>query len=738
MQTNIFKSKKDFTEQYLELCQSSLGKDFSELTDQERYYVLASLIASKARVMEHQTHEKGEKKVYYFSLEFLIGPLLENYLLNFGVRDIVEESLEDLGSSLEELAREEADPGLGNGGLGRLAACFMDSMAEVGIAGYGNGMRYRYGLFRQGIEGGRQMELTDNWLEHGFPWEARKNESAVVVQFGGHVVRHEEDGRFWFTQEGGELIKAVPYDVPIVGYGQHKINRLRLWRAEPEDDNFDLNAFNNGNYAGAFKFRSDAEAISTILYPNDAGEHGRILRLKQEYLFVSAGLQTILRTYEREFGDDWEHLGDHVSVHTNDTHPAMCGPELMRLLVDEKGVDFDLAFKIAQETISYTNHTVMPEALEKWPINTFRALLPRLYMFVEEIDRRYRENFPRVATNWPDMLRNTAILWDGQVRMANLSVIFSHSVNGVSALHTQIIEDTVLSDFYKLAPEKFNNKTNGVSHRRFLGNANRALSSLITSAIGDKWYDDAMEFEKLTAFEGDASFLEEVGKAKQAEKERFAKYAKEVTGVTIDTNSVFDTQVKRFHAYKRQLLNVFKVLDIYNRMLAGTFDPQPTTFIFSGKAASSYTFAKEVIRLINSVHRGLRHVQHEVHDERRHHPGHLRRRQRGDHQARGPGEHKDLRSAHQRGGRGPPQRLLRVERVQRRPRPPWPRDRHADRRLSGSPLGQLRERARRAHGQQRPVLGVQGLPRLRPGVGGTHFRLSGPPFVESHVTSQHG
>ena len=279
----------------------------------------------------------------------------------------------------------------------------------------------------------------------------------------------------------------------------------------------------------------------------------------------------------------------------------MCGPELMRILVDDKHVDFDLAFKIARETISYTNHTVMPEALEKWPINTFRALLPRLYMFVEEIDRRYRENFPRMGTNWPEMLQSTAILWDGQVRMANMSVIFSHSVNGVSALHTQIIEDTVLSDFYKLTPEKFNNKTNGVSHRRFLGNANRALSDLITNAIGDKWYDDAMEFDKLTAYEGDESFLEEVGKAKQAEKERFAKYAKEVTGVEIDTSSIFDTQVKRFHAYKRQLLNVFKVLDIYNRMLAGTFDPQPTTFIFSGKAASSYTFAKEVIRLINSV-----------------------------------------------------------------------------------------------------------------------------------------
>ncbi|MGI6754562.1 MAG: glycogen/starch/alpha-glucan phosphorylase [Atopobiaceae bacterium] len=598
----IFKDKQDFVEQYRVKCKSQLGKEFEDLSEAERFFCLAKLVSEKAREDELTTHPKGEKKVYYFSLEFLLGPLLDNYLLNYGVRDIVAGALKDMREDLDDLARQEADPGLGNGGLGRLAACFLDSMAHEGVAGYGNGMRYQYGLFRQAIEGGRQVEKTDNWLEHGYPWEIRKNESAVTVQFGGTVVRHEDNGYFWFTQEGGEYVKAVPYDVPIVGYGGKKVNELRLWKAEPSEDNFDLDAFNNGDYTKAFSFRSNVEAISTILYPNDAGEHGRMLRLKQEYLFVSAGLQSILRAYEREYGPDaWEDLPKHVAVHTNDTHPAMCGPELMRILVDDKRVDFDLAYKIARETCSYTNHTVMPEALEKWPINMFRTLLPRLYMVIEEIDRRYRDNFPRTGSNWSDALKNTAILWDGQVRMANLSVIFSHSVNGVSALHTKIIEDSVLNDFYKLEPEKFNNKTNGVSHRRFLGNANLALSSLITKTIGDGWYDDAMELEKLAAYENDTSFLEEFGKAKQAEKERLARYVKEVTGEVIDTSTVFDTQVKRFHAYKRQLLNVFKILDIYNRMINDGFEPQPTTFIFSGKAAQSYTFAKEVIRLINSV-----------------------------------------------------------------------------------------------------------------------------------------
>lgn len=599
--SRIFQSKEDFLSQYRDACETFAGKGFEELNDQERYYVLASLVASKAKNVRAAARPEG-KEVYYFSLEFLIGPLLDNYLLNFGVRDIVEEGCSELGTSLDRLLSQEVDPGLGNGGLGRLAACFMDSMAALGINGNGNGMRYRYGLFKQVIEDGRQVEKMDNWLEHGFPWETRKNESDVIVQFGGNVVRHEENGRYWFTQEGGDLVKAVPYDVPIVGYGGKTVNNLRLWSAEPAEENFDLDAFNAGDYAKAMKFRSDVEAISQILYPNDSGEHGRILRLKQEYLFVSAGLQTILRTYEKKYGPKWEDLGKHVAIHTNDTHPAMCGPELMRILVDDKGVDFDLAFKIAQETISYTNHTVMPEALEKWPINTFRALLPRTYMFIEEIDRRYREGFPHDRDNWQDLLAQTAILWDGQVRMANLSVIFSHSVNGVSALHTGILEAETLHGFYELTPEKFNNKTNGISHRRFLGNANPSYARLISNTIGDGWLSDANELKKLEPYADDASFLEEFEKAKLENKRRLAKYIADTTGVELDTSMVFDVQVKRFHAYKRQLLNVFKILDLYNRIISdSSFQPRPTAFVFSGKAAQSYTFAKEVIRLINSV-----------------------------------------------------------------------------------------------------------------------------------------
>ena len=397
-----------------------------------------------------------------------------------------------------------------------------------------------------------------------------------------------------------------------------------------------------------------------------------MLRLKQEYLFVSAGLQTILRTYEREFGPDWEHLGEHVCIHTNDTHPAMCGPELMRILVDEKGAGASTcAYRVATETISFTNHTVMPEALEKWPINTFRNLLPRLYMFIDEIDRRYRDNLSTHLSpndgNWTDVLQRTAILWDGQVRMANLSIIFSHSVNGVSELHTQILKDSVFHEFYEMMPHRFNNKTNGVTHRRFLAEANPSYSKLITEAIGDGWLDDAMELEKLAAFEQDASFLDGMEDAKRADKERFAAYVRETSGVELDCNMVFDVQVKRFHAYKRQLLNVFKVLDLYNRIISDPgFSPRPTAFIFSGKAASSYTFAKEVIRLINSVadvinndprandkikvafvpnfavsnaqliysaarspsrfqrrrRGGLGHLEHEAHDERCHHARH--------------------------------------------------------------------------------------------------------------------
>lgn len=599
----LFKSQEDFIEQYEDACQAELGESFAGCSALERYLVLARLIAHKARKLHVDLKKTSQKRVYYFSLEFLLGPLLDNYLINLGIRDEIDAAVRQMGGSLEDICRQEVDPGLGNGGLGRLAACFLDSMAHEGIAGFGNGMRYHYGLFRQCIEGGRQVEKTDNWLANGFPWETRKDDSAVTVRFNGEVVRHEDEhGSFWFSHEGGDLIRAVPYDVPIVGYGAATINKLRLWSAEPLEEDFDLDAFNEGDYARASKFRSDVEAISTILYPNDSGEHGRLLRLKQEYLFVSAGLQTILRTFVNEHGKNFDKLSDYVAIHTNDTHPAMCGPELMRLLVDEHGVDFECAFEIARKTISFTNHTVLPEAHEKWPITIFRTLLPRLYMVIEEVDRRYRERLSVQGGTWTDILQKTAILWDGQVRMANLSIIFSHSINGVSALHTSILQNEVFKEFYQLVPERFNNKTNGVSHRRFLREANPAYSELISNAIGTDWLNDADKLEGLLAYKDDPSFLEDVAKAKRSEKERLAAYIAEVSGVQLDTNSIFDVQVKRFHAYKRQLLNVFKILHIYNRLLSDpSYQPHPTSFIFSGKAAQSYTFAKEVIRLINSV-----------------------------------------------------------------------------------------------------------------------------------------
>lgn len=612
MKNDIFKSTEQFKREYRRMVESEVGKDFEEADDYERFSALCNLVAFRSRAIhvrnDSAIEAQKKKRVFYFSLEFLIGPLLENYLLNLGALDTVREGLAEMGTSLETIASCEADPGLGNGGLGRLAACFLDSMAHEGIAGYGNGMRYRYGLFRQVIKDGRQVEETDNWLAKGYPWEVRRPESAVQVTFGGEVVRHEEDGRYWFTLEGGETVNAVPYDIPVVGYGGKTVNKLRVWSAEPVEENFDLDAFNEGRYADASKFRTDVEAISTILYPNDAGEHGRILRLKQEYLFVAAGIGSIMRTFKRENTRadgtvDWSVFPDLIAIHTNDTHPAMCGAELLRVLVDEEQLDYDTAWDIVTRTISYTNHTVLPEALEKWPIDVFRRLLPRICMWIEEIDRRYREEFVAThGTDRMDLLRDTAILWDGQVRMANLSIICSHSVNGVAKIHTDILEREVLKDFYELVPEKFNNKTNGISFRRFLGNANPSYSKLISDAIGDGWLDDASELKRLEAFSNDPVFLDAMAESKRLNKERLAKYIREQTGVELDCDSVFDVQVKRFHAYKRQLLNIFKVMDVYNRIVSDKgYRPRPTSFIFSGKAAQSYTYAKEVIRLINSV-----------------------------------------------------------------------------------------------------------------------------------------
>ena len=602
----IFKNKEEFKQKYVESFKSELGKSFERATATERYNILAKLIASEAKAIESdckkKTQVEGRKKIYYFSMEFLIGKLLKNYLINFGIEDLVRDGLAELGESLDNLCEQERDPGLGNGGLGRLAACFIDSLASLGYSGHGNGIRYNYGLFKQAIKDGQQVELPDNWLENGFPWETRRMENSVVVRFGGEVVKHYENGQFWCSWEGGETILAVPYDVPVVGYGGETVNNLRLWSAQPCEEDFDMDAFNRGDYSGAMKFRSDVEAITSLLYPNDNGMAGKILRLKQEYMFVCAGINNIVETFKYEYGTDWERFPELVAIHTNDTHPALCAPELMRVLIDIEGLSWDQAWDITTRTISYTNHTVLPEALEKWPIDMFRQLLPRVYDFVEEIDRRYRESFPRDRENWQELHRRTAILWDGQVRTANLSVIAGHSVNGVASLHTEILKHDVLKEFYELTPDKFQNKTNGITHRRFLAEANPSYSRLITNAIGNGWMKDASELSKLTAFENDANFLEEIDRSKRQNKERLAGYIYEKSGISVDCDSIFDVQVKRFHAYKRQLLNILKVMHLYNEILDNpNKDITPSTFIFAGKAAQGYVFAKDVIRLVNSV-----------------------------------------------------------------------------------------------------------------------------------------
>lgn len=602
----IFDNKQEFTELYRDAVMSISGKSVEAASDLDRFNALAKLVAEKARTVATKSDARataeGKKRVYYFSIEFLIGRLLDNYLLNFGVRDMVAEALNDMGFDLSVIENQEPDPALGNGGLGRLAACFLDSMAAEGIAGYGNGMRYRYGLFKQEIVNGSQVEATDEWLTHGYPWEVRRQDKAVTIKFGGRVEGFEENDRTFYRTVDTQDILAVPYDIPVVGYAGETVNKLRVWAAEPVEEHFDLEAFNRGDYALADAERAEAEAISAILYPNDAGEHGRLLRLKQEYLFVSAGIYSLLDTFEKEHGENWELLPQFVAIHTNDTHPAMCGPELMRILIDEKKLEWDDAWNIVTQVVSYTNHTILPEALEKWPIGTFSKLLPRVYQIIDEISRRWHESFDTTQEGWQERLRQTAILWDGEIRMANLSVICSHSVNGVAKIHSDIIKNIVLKDFYALTPEKFNNKTNGISHRRFFAEANPTYAKLVTEAIGDGWLKDAFELEKLKEFQNDTEFLKAVGASKRANKERLAAYVKAETGLVIDPNTVFDVQVKRFHAYKRQLMNIMKVMDIYNRRIADpNFHVTPTTFIFSGKAASSYTFAKETIRLINSV-----------------------------------------------------------------------------------------------------------------------------------------
>ena len=596
----MFKTKKEFKKEFENACLVVVGKDFEDCSTEEKYFALAKLISSQAGELHEQ--KIAHKKIYYFSMEFLIGKLLENYLMNLGLTKTVSEGLKDMGESLEDYFDIEKDPGLGNGGLGRLAACFMDSLASLGYEAQGVGIRYRFGLFKQRIEDGRQVEDPDNWLEKDYPWEVKHLEAAVPVKFGGRVEKSYDGNEMHYQWIPEETILAVPYDIPMVGYDGKQVNTLRIWSAKPMEEGFDMDAFNRGDYAHANKHRADVQAITDILYPNDQSLSGRILRLKQEYMFTAAGIMDIVNNFKKQYGNHWEIFSEKVAIHTNDTHPAVCAPELMRVLMDQEGLGWDESWKIAIASVSYTNHTILPEALEKWPIDMFRNLLPRLYDIIEEIDRRYRDSFHKNVDGWQEQLKNTAILWDGQVHMANLSVIVSHHVNGVADLHTEILKNIVLKDFYTLVPEKFNNKTNGISHRRFFAQANPSYRKLLEETIGKGWIHHPEELENLKKYEENVSFLEKVEASKKENKIRLANYIKKMTGIEVNPNSIFDIQVKRFHAYKRQLLNVLKIMDLYNRLLADpNFHIHPVTFIFAGKAAQGYTFAKDVIRLICSI-----------------------------------------------------------------------------------------------------------------------------------------
>ena len=602
--SKTIRTEEDFINEYRRIAEEIFYKEPERLNDSDKATVLATLLTEQARKAKAEKGNKGDgKKVYYFSMEFLIGKLTENYLINLGLRDIAENALNDMGINLEDILACEPEPGLGNGGLGRLAACFLDSMAALGINGDGMGLRYKFGLFRQKIEDGYQVELPDAWLDDGYVWETAKPGESIFVRFGGEVDRTYENGVTEYTHTGYTTIRAVPYDVPIIGANGKAVNTLHLWDAQPAHDTIDMDAFNEGNYSKAMADRSEIEAITSILYPDDTNGIGKKLRLRQEYFLVAAGLGMIIGDYKAAHGNkEWDKLPDRIQIHINDTHPTMCIPELMRILIDEEGLEWDDAWEITKKTISFTNHTVLPEALEKWSIPHFQHLLPRIYMIIDEINRRWQSSLPTDVDDWQNLSSNTSALWDNEVKMANLSVIGSHSVNGVSALHSDILVKTVFNDFHKLSPNKFNNKTNGISHRRFMIQSNPGLAGLIDKSIGNKWRTDFEQIKKLEAFAKDGAFLDELGAVKRENKLRLASYIKENMDIDVDPDSVFDVQVKRMHAYKRQLLNGFKILDLYNRLKENPNLPMNNyTFIFSGKAAQGYAFAKEGIKFLNSL-----------------------------------------------------------------------------------------------------------------------------------------
>lgn len=552
-------------------------------------------------IKTHKAYEEKDVKVlYYMSMEFLMGRALGNNLINLGEMKEVKEALDELGFDLNAIEDEEPDPALGNGGLGRLAACFLESLSSLNYPVYGCGIRYRYGMFKQKIEDGYQVEVPDEWLKHSYPFELKRPEYACEVKFGGYVKVENVDGKDKFVQTDYNSVRAIPYDMPIVGYGNGIVNTLRIWDAEAIV-NFSLSDFDKGEYQKAVEQENLARTICEVLYPNDNHYAGKELRLKQQYFFVSASVQRAVARF-KEHHSDIRELPNKVVFQMNDTHPTVAVPELMRILLDEEGLNWDEAWDICSKTCAYTNHTIMAEALEKWPIDLFKRLLPRIYQIVEEIDRRFIEKVKKFYNNDETKVANMAILYDNQVRMAYMAIAGSFSVNGVARLHTEILKSRELKDFYEMESYKFNNKTNGVTQRRFLLKANPLLADWVTKRIGKDWITDLSQMRKLTPYADDELAVAEFMEIKQQNKIRLAEYIKKYNGIEVDVNSIFDVQVKRLHEFKRQLLNILHVMYLYNKLKTDpSFDMYPTTFIFGAKAAAGYRRAKLTIKLINSV-----------------------------------------------------------------------------------------------------------------------------------------
>lgn len=597
--------KETFKEAYENKYKSLHGEEIEEGNNKQKYEALGSLIKDYVVRMWMKTNKRynktGEKQIYYFSMEFLLGRLLGDMLLNLGLIDVCKEALAELNINLEELEQYEQDQGLGNGGLGRLAACFLDSMASLNIAGHGCGIRYKYGFFEQKIIDGKQVEVSDNWLREGNVWEKRKPDKAEIVKFGGEIQIIEEEDRLVIKHINYEPVLAVPYDTPIVGYKNDVVNNLRLWSAETVSNEFDYSSFSRGEFLKALEYKNSVEAISQVLYPDDSFYEGKILRLKQQYFFVSAGIQRIIRHFKKHGGNVRE-FDEKISIHINDTHPTLAIPELMRILLDEEGLPWEEAWRITTNTVSYTNHTILAEALEKWPVEMFKKLLPRIYMIVEEINKRYCTELWNKYTGQWDKIARMAIIADEQVRMANLAVVGSYSVNGVAKLHTEILKKDEMSDLYYLYPNKFNNKTNGITHRRWLLKSNPKLTSLLRETIGDSFIKhptDLIYFEKHVH---DRRIQDELARIKKYNKKKLADKIYKDKGIMIDPESIFDVQIKRIHAYKRQTLNCLRIMDLYNQLCENpNLDINPRTFIFAGKAAPGYYLAKSIIELINAI-----------------------------------------------------------------------------------------------------------------------------------------